>query len=46
MLSALDEGKTITYASYRWALTELRDAINKYLREQNIPRSIRRKARA
>lgn len=44
VLSALDRGDTITYASYRWAVKELSGAIARHQRAHHKPRSVRRKA--
>lgn len=42
VLSSLREGKAVTYASYRCAVKELSDAIDRKQRAQHQPRSTRR----
>lgn len=39
---AMERGKPVTYASWRWAVGELQDAIDKHQRVQHKPRSCRR----
>lgn len=46
VLSSLEDGKAITYASYHWAIKELSDAIDSKQRTQHKPRSARRRATA
>lgn len=42
VLSLLNSGKAVTYASYRWAVKKLTDAIASNQREQHKPRTERR----
>lgn len=44
VLSSLREGRAVTYASYRCAIKELSDAIDRNQRAQHRPRSTRRRA--
>lgn len=46
VLSSLTNGKAITYASYRWAMNELHEAIDMNRMAQHKPRSTRRRATA
>jgi len=46
VLSQMDSGAPVTYASYRWAVGELRSAADRHQREQHKPRSRRRAATA
>lgn len=43
VLSSLEEGKTITYACYRWAIRELSDAITSKQMAKYKPRNVRRR---
>lgn len=40
VLDALNSGRPVTYAAYRWAIDTLQDAISAHQREQRGPRSV------